>query len=160
MYLVNFTTLATLLLLTTFFGCSIGQTTVSSRTNQNKPTSGWLYSEVGDKKSNDTYYFKITSSADPSLTNGAKKEFSCKFAALESGKAQAPNKLIEEYKSNQPFVKQDLNFAIKEIKTKECRAVGKYDSNSPFSEWSQCECMITVKLDSNHKLNQIAKVNL
>lgn len=160
MYLVNFSTLSILLLLTTFLGCSIGQTTLSPRTAQKKTSSGWLQSEVGDKKNSDIYYFKVNVASNPNYTNGAKKEFSCKSAALEEGKNQAPTKLFEEINTNQPLVHHDVNFAIKEVKAKDCKATGRFDSSSPFSEWSQCECVITVKLENNQKNNFLAKSHL
>lgn len=158
MYIVNFTTIAILIIFTTLFGCSIGESSAYHRSNSKIESSGWVSSESGDKKSPDSFYFKLVSSADNSIKNGAKKEFSCRATALESAKLIASEKISENIHTYPNSLTSDLHLAVKEVKAKECKPVGKIDSQSPFGEWSQCECIVTVKVESNQKANLFAKV--
>ena len=148
-----------LALLSSLFGCTVNDTSVFQKSTS-KPTSGWLISEFGDKKSPDTFYFKVNVSVNSSIKNGAKKEFSCKQAALEEGKSSALYKVSDDLAQNlntHPFLNSESSFSVKEVRAKECKPTSKMDSSAPFSEWSQCECIVTAKVDFNTKSNLLTK---
>lgn len=156
MYLIKLLTLISILLVS-MFGCTINDPSVYQKSLK-KPSSGWIVSDQSDKKSADTYYFKVNSYANPGISNGAKKEFSCKNSALEDGKANAAQKISEDIISNSinTLSLNDITISIKEIRAKECKATAITDPNVPFSEWSQCECIITAKIDGG-KSNLLAR---
>lgn len=139
------------------FGCTISDPSIYQKTVK-KPSSGWIVSDQSDKKSADTYYFKVNSYADPSIANGAKKEFSCKNSALEDGKSTAAQKISENIlaSSINSLSLNDITISIKEVRAKECRPVAMTDPEVPFSEWSQCECVITAKVEGG-KSNLLAR---
>jgi hypothetical protein len=157
MYQNKILTLTLASLMVSVFGCTISDPSVYQKSVK-KPSSGWIVSDQSDKKLADTYYFKINSYADPSISNGAKKEFSCKNSALEDGKSNSAQKISEDIIANSinSLSLNDITISIKEVRAKECRPTAVSDPKVPFSEWSQCECVITAKVDGG-KSNLLAR---
>lgn len=132
------------ILLASTFGCAIGNPSNQYSSSQ-KMNSGWIQSE---KKSSDVFFFKVSSNTGSDTVSGAKKEFSCKQGAMNSGKDSLSDRLLEDISNDSNNLSlTDFHPSIKDIKVKECRPTSIADPSIPFSEWNSCECMFIVKID-------------
>lgn len=157
MYIIKVIIPMLAILLASIFGCAIGNPSNQYAATK-KVQSGWIKSDLSEKKVSDTFFFKVASYTGSDVVSGAKKEFVCKQGALDIGKDSFADKIVEDLSidTNKLTSLSDINTSVKDLRVKECRPTAISDPNVPFSEWNSCECMIIAKVDGG-KSSLLAK---